>query len=237
MARKRSKIDREVSESAASERPLSGPPPVREALACEPSPTRTSGPVGEETVERPDAMGKDPQSSDDTSEGLGQVQKLEYLAFTLSGEEYAIDIMKIREIIRLPAVTFVPRAPACILGILSLRGVIIPLIDLRRRMGLDGGNRPRTSRVIVVSSERGPGGFCVDAITGVVHFNPEEIEPPPSTLQGECTYLIRGVSRYRGRMIAIVDVERALGTVTAGPNEDSSRRIEGSRSGREGNDV
>lgn len=136
----------------------------------------------------------------------------EFLSFLISGEEYAVDIMKIREIIRPMEITCIPRTPPYIKGIISLRGTVVPIFDLHQRLGLEQSKQGAKSRVVVTASETGPAGFMVDLVTEVIKVNPNSIEPPPSTVKGKQAEYLKGVSRYKNRMIIVLDVEKVLNT-------------------------
>ncbi len=134
----------------------------------------------------------------------------EFLAFKVSGEEYAVDIMAIREIIRPIPITYVPRSPDFINGIISIRGTIVPIFDLTRRLGLKPLAGGKASRIVAVAVGAEMAGFVVDSVTEVVRFTQANIDPPPVTLgEGRAEFIV-GVSRYKGRMIVIMDVEKTL---------------------------
>ncbi|HEX9757419.1 MAG TPA: chemotaxis protein CheW [Nitrospiria bacterium] len=134
----------------------------------------------------------------------------EYLAFMLSGEEYSVDIMMIKEIIKPVEFTHVPRAPEIIMGIISLRGTILPILNLRKKMGLIDFPVNRQARIVVVSSEKGLVGLLVDSVTGVVRMSEPDIEPPPSVLNEVETVFIKGVGKYRDRFIIFMDINKVL---------------------------
>jgi len=136
----------------------------------------------------------------------------EFLAFVVSGEEYAVDIMMVKEIIRPIPITYVPRAPRDVKGIISLRGTIVPIIDLPCRLGLKDTVQGKMSRIIVISLVTGLMGFMVDSVTEVVKIKESSIEPPPSTLIGGPAKCLRGIGRFKDRMIIIMNVEKTLDT-------------------------
>ncbi|MGH7273525.1 MAG: chemotaxis protein CheW, partial [Nitrospiria bacterium] len=148
-----------------------------------------------------------------TSQEPGPDERIqELLAFVVSGEEYAVDIMMIKEIIRPIPITYVPRAPRDVKGIISLRGTIVPIFDLPCRLGLKDTVHGKMSRIIVISLGTGLMGFMVDSVTEVVKIKESGIEPPPSTLIGGSAKCIRGIGRFKDRMIIILDVEKTLDT-------------------------
>lgn len=115
---------------------------------------------------------------DDEAEALGFSQ---YLTFDLDGEPYAVDILKVREIKGYEPVRELPEAPAWIMGILDLRGAILPVMDLRQRFGLPPVAPTPNTVVIILGLEGGERilGVVVDAVSDVLDVRPEAIRPPP----------------------------------------------------------
>lgn len=154
-----------------------------------------------------DAGGIFDQQAPDTgsTEGI-----LELLAFRLANEEYAVDLLKVKEITRFVEITRVPRTPSAIKGIISLRGTIIPAFDLRTRLGLEESPAERKTRIVVVMLKKGLMGLIVDEVTDVIKIKADEIEPPPSAVGGsEADHLI-GVVRSKGHLLILLDLEKAL---------------------------
>ncbi|RMG20642.1 MAG: purine-binding chemotaxis protein CheW [Deltaproteobacteria bacterium] len=134
----------------------------------------------------------------------------EFLAFWLAGERYALPIDALREIVRLPAVTEVPRTPPHVLGVATLRGEVLPILDLRPRLGLAEAEPTSKARVLVVRSEEGPAGLLVEAVEEVVRVEGAvELEAPPAVL-GHRRELLQGLLRAGDRILAVLDPERAL---------------------------
>ena len=136
--------------------------------------------------------------------------KKEYLAFHMSGEEYAIDIMVIKEIAVPTQITKVPRAPECVQGIISLRGTILPILNLKPRLQLSGEYSGSERRIIVVSIENEGIGLMVDAVTGVVIMADSEIIPPPETLNKNGSDYFRGIGKYQERFIIFMDIHSII---------------------------
>ena len=151
----------------------------------------------------------------DTAEALetspdSEEQKVEMLGFMLSDEEYALDILEIKEIIRLQPITIVPRTPAFLKGIITLRGVIVPIFDLRSRLGLKETQYGPLTRVVVVYSGEEYAGLIVDSITQVMRVDANSIEPPPTTIGAIEAEHIRGVTRFRERLVILLNLARVL---------------------------
>ena len=134
----------------------------------------------------------------------------ELLAFWVADEEYAIDIVAIQEIIKVPVITEVPRAPSQFLGIISLRGTIVPVVDLRTLLHLE--NRPITnaSRILVLRGDGEPVGMLVDQVSSVVRLDQETIEAPPKTMERGASELLRGVGKEGERMLIVLDLTAVL---------------------------
>jgi purine-binding chemotaxis protein CheW len=140
----------------------------------------------------------------------GEGAALEYLAFMLAGEEYAVKVDDVLEIIRPQHITSVPRAPGFILGITSLRGVIVPVFDIRIRLGLEAREPSRSTRILVISDGGLPHGIVVDSVTGVVRLGEDDIEPPPSVIGGVDAEYLEGVGRVSGRLLILFNTGRVL---------------------------
>ena len=135
----------------------------------------------------------------------------EILCFRVSSEEYALNIMDIKEIIKPREITEVPRVPAFVRGVLSLRGIIIPVFDMRIRLGLaDGGTTSEKNRIIVVKKADSYCGVLVDEVIQVVRIASQTIEPPPAVLEGIDRDFVNGIGRYDGRMLILLNMENIL---------------------------
>jgi purine-binding chemotaxis protein CheW len=134
----------------------------------------------------------------------------QYLAFHLGDEEYALDIRRISEIIKVREFTDIPRSPEFIMGIISLRGVVVPVFDLRQRLNLGVSEITPTTRIVVCQLDEVSVGLLVDSINQVVNLIDEEIEPPPGVLSGLDREMITGIGRYQGRMIILLNLKSVL---------------------------
>ena len=139
--------------------------------------------------------------------------RLELLCFNLSDEEYAIEINDVREIVKMVDITDVPKTPDFMLGIISLRGVIIPLMDLRMRLGLEACSYNSKTRIIIASAEDRKIGMVVDAVTEVVGLKKGILEPPPSLLTNINVELLKGVGRYEDRLLIVPNLARVFDIV------------------------
>jgi purine-binding chemotaxis protein CheW len=140
----------------------------------------------------------------------------EYLGFRLGEEIYAIELARVREIAKVPPVTEVPRASAHILGVMNLRGEVLPVFDLHKILGLlRQGPCGRSARVVVVETARGPAGLLVEAVEQVVRLRPSSIETPPPGLGAslESDHLV-GIGRHKDRIFALLNLASVLGVGT-----------------------
>ena len=128
----------------------------------------------------------------------------------LSDEEYAIDIEDIKEIINLQEITEVPRAPKYIKGIISLRGVIITIFDLRKRLGFQERKYGKDARIIVVSIDNTQIGILVDSVTEVLWMSEIEIEPPPPVIGGIEAEYLKGIGRVKDRIVILLNLNKVL---------------------------
>ena len=152
-------------------------------------------------------------SSDDVIESPADAREQasrQYLAFHLGDEEYALDIRRISEIIKVREFTDIPRAPGFILGIISLRGVVVPVFDLRCRLNLGVSELMPTTRIVVCQHEDVSVGLLVDSINQVFNLIDDEVEPPPGVLSGLDREMVSGLGRYQGRMIILLNIESVL---------------------------
>ena len=132
-----------------------------------------------------------------------------YLTFKLADEEYGIEILKVREINGLMDITAVPRMPACMKGVINLRGKVIPVIDLRLTFGLSEAEHTEQTCIIVVNVGREV-GIIVDTVSEVVDIQAGNIEPPPSIGSSVDTGFILGMGKVGSAVKILLDIEKAL---------------------------
>ena len=146
-----------------------------------------------------------------SAEAAPQETLLQLLTFVMADEQYAIDIDKIAEIIGPRPATAVPNAPAPVVGIISLRGTIVTMLDLRRELGHGPAAAlgPET-RTIVVDDSGSLAGFSVDRVLRKVEVRPEEIQPHPVVSPAEQSAAIRGVFQSGPSLTIVLDIEKLL---------------------------
>lgn len=122
----------------------------------------------------------------------------EFLAFKLSGEFYAVALTRIREILSLPSLTPVPRAPSDVIGVCSVRGLLVTVVDLRRRLRLEEHAPTRQTRILLAATENDETiGLYVDEVRQVVRLAESEIEIAQTALGGELSDYVVGIGRPR----------------------------------------
>ena len=144
--------------------------------------------------------------------------RVQLVAFELAGGDYAIDIMRLKEVIQPVPVTVIPRAPTFLEGVIDLRGAILPVIDLRRRFGLPRGEGLRQKLLIVaVDVGLGPGrrlilSLVVDRVREPIHVAQSDLKPAPPLAHIDTDSRTFGaVVTYDGRLHMVIDVDRLLG--------------------------
>ena len=147
-----------------------------------------------------------------TREERKTAEATEHLAtFLLSQEEYGVDVRLVQEIIRVGDITQVPRAPGFIKGVINLRGRIIPVVDLKRKLGLgDVDETARQSRIVVVKVRERLVGLLVDGASQVLKVPVATIEPPPEEVVEIDANFIRGVAKLERRLIILMDLPKVL---------------------------
>ncbi|MFN3873193.1 MAG: chemotaxis protein CheW, partial [Ignavibacterium sp.] len=135
---------------------------------------------------------------------------LQLVSFMIGNEEYAVDIFYVKEINRLSHITKVPNAPEFIEGVINLRGRIIPVIDLRIKMGLPKKDKDKDSRIIVIEDDNLLVGFLVDAVKEVIRIPKDIIEEPPEIVTSSKTDYINSVGKLEDRLLILIDLKKIL---------------------------
>jgi len=134
----------------------------------------------------------------------------EYLTFTLGREEYGIDILKVQEIRGYEAPTTIANAPAFIKGVINLRGVIVPIIDMRIKFNLGEPTYDQFTVVIILNIEKRVVGMVVDGVSDVIQLGSENLRAAPDFSSTLDTRYIVGLGTIDDRMIIVVDIEKLM---------------------------
>jgi purine-binding chemotaxis protein CheW len=136
-------------------------------------------------------------------------ERIQLVSFKIGNEEHGIDVLKVREIIRMSNITRVPNTPLYIEGVINLRGKVIPIISLRMRFNLPDAENDSRTRIIVMDIDNELMGFVVDSVAEVIRIAISEIQPPPPIvvvgIDQEC---ISGVINHADRLLVLLDLEK-----------------------------
>ena len=143
-----------------------------------------------------------------------------YVVFRLGGEGYALEVMRVQEVLDVPALTEVPGSPKSLLGVINLRGHVVPVYDLRIPFGLKVNPKPaRTPSVLIVETEAGNEsqvtGLLVDRVSDVLEFSPEDVQPSPQLGLGKTTPYVRGLIRHQEGFLLVLDVDRVFSALAS----------------------
>ena len=140
------------------------------------------------------------------NEDSGEGELIQLVSFKLDNVEYGINIMVVHEILRYPQITKVPNTPDFIKGVINLRGNVIPVVDVRKRFGLNKTKISDLTRVVVIEMEEKWIGLLVDNVHQVVRMPASNIDPPASLLEGVSEDFISGIGRLKDRLIIIIRI-------------------------------
>jgi purine-binding chemotaxis protein CheW len=140
--------------------------------------------------------------------------RAQFLTFSLSGAEFAIAVLRVREIIEHEAITRVPSTPPFIRGVINLRGSVVPVVDLASKFGLSASPVTKRTCIVIVEVESEAGGVVLgvlaDAVNQVIELKPDEIEPPPSFGAPVRVDYLRGLGKVGSEFVLILDTDRVL---------------------------
>ena len=149
---------------------------------------------------------------DGHASGLGG----KYLTFSLGNEEYGVPVLKVREIIKVMDITQVPQVPAHVLGVINLRGKVIPVIDLRRKFGFPALEYTERTCIIVADVDLAPArvmmGIVVDSVSEVLNVADTEIDETPDFGGQNVTDYLLGLAKVKGTVKILLDLDRVLGS-------------------------
>lgn len=138
------------------------------------------------------------------------------VSFRLGDEEYGVNIMTVQEIILVGCITQVPEVPEHVLGVINLRGNVIPILSLRRRFGMQEQATGDETRIVVMNLQGRTVGAVVDAVSEVLRLSHEEISPTPPSLVSAGKDYVQGLARRKDRLLILLDMAALLGGVEFG---------------------
>lgn len=145
-------------------------------------------------------------AAEDRGKPAARGEQVQFLTFTIGEEEYGVDIMKVREIKAWTEATRLPNSPEYMLGVMNLRGLIIPIFDLRCRFGMGHTKAHEKNVVIIIAVGSRTIGILVDTVSDILTTHSSEIKPAPKMETVEDEYL-NGLISIEERMVALLDVE------------------------------
>ena len=134
----------------------------------------------------------------------------QFISFSVGEEEYGLELLRVKEVIRVREITWLPKAPSFVKGIINLRGDVIPIIDLRGKFGLEAREETAQTRVIVVEVGGRLMGMVVDSASQVVRIPADQIDPPPPVLGGFSQEFITGVGKLEDKLVILLSTEAIL---------------------------
>lgn len=141
-----------------------------------------------------------------------EIKEIQVACFCLKDDLYAVDIMRIKEIIRPQKLTPLPQAPSFIDGIINLRGAVIPVVDLRKRFGMTAREVTASTRLLIVRLSSQTLGLVVDDVTEVITVPVKDIKPPPAVSDGVIVNYLLGVCLSGESMVMLLDIDKLLTT-------------------------
>jgi purine-binding chemotaxis protein CheW len=153
---------------------------------------------------------------DEMAETADETERTQsYVIFSLGGENYALEVMRVQEVLDMGILTKVPGGPPWLRGVLNLRGHVVPVWDLRIPFDLPIDPKPNRAPCVLMVETRASNevrvtGLMVDRVSDVLDFSPEEVQPPPPLGLGKASPFVRGLIRHQEGFLLVLDVDRAF---------------------------
>lgn len=145
-----------------------------------------------------------------------QLLQREFLAFTLGEEEYGIDIQKVQELRGYEAVTRIANTPEFVKGVTNLRGIIVPIVDLRIKFNLGTPTYDQFTVVIILNIQQRVVGIVVDSVSDVINLTAEQVKPAPEMGSAMSTDYLIGLGTVDERMLILVDIDKMMSSTEMG---------------------
>ncbi|MBC7246820.1 MAG: chemotaxis protein CheW [Actinobacteria bacterium] len=137
-------------------------------------------------------------------------EELQLVVFSLGREEFAVEVTQVREIMRMEEITRMPKSPHFVEGIINLRGQIIAVIDLAKRLNIEAQERSGDTRIIVVEAGDVKVGMIVDSVSEVLRVDADALEPSPTLAADVSAAFLTGVIKHDNRLIILLDLTKVL---------------------------
>ncbi len=213
-AKKKKKAGSGAGENNAPAPAEAPPSPAEEALPGVEARGATALPEAP-VAENPDGEAVLPSGGETGESDVREApaKEIELLAFRLGNEDYVVMVEQVREVLKLWYITPVPNASPSVLGVTALRGKVLPVVDLGRRLGLASSVQDERCRIIVVALGDEETGLLVDRVMGVRRIPPDAVRPAPETIeQGAGAEFLQGIIRSEEKLYILLDLEKVLGS-------------------------
>jgi purine-binding chemotaxis protein CheW len=135
---------------------------------------------------------------------------LRWVTFRLENEKYGINVMQVKEVLRVSEIAPVPGAPHYVLGIINLRGNVVTVMDTRQRFGLPSAEMDDSTRIVILEADEQVVGILVDSVAEVVDLDTADIESAPNVGTDESAKFIQGVANHDDELLILVDINKLL---------------------------
>lgn len=155
-----------------------------------------------------------------------KASEMQLVVFELGNESCGVDISRIQDINRMQQITEIPHAPDSVVGVINLRGKVIPVVDLRKKLGLPPAEHTKSTRIMVVRTGEGLIGMIVDAVSQVLRISSDSVEPPSPVLAGTDSRYLRGIAKIDEELIVLLDLDYVLSGKEKAEMADLARAAE-----------
>jgi len=138
------------------------------------------------------------------------VDEIQLVVFELADESYGVEISRVQDINRMQEITEIPHSPESVVGVINLRGRVIPVVDLRTRFGMPGAEHTKSTRIVVVQMGEEPIGMIVDAVSQVLRIPTKVIEPPSPVLTSLDSRYLLGIAKLEDELVILLDLDYVL---------------------------
>ena len=174
------------------------------------------------TTAEPNALEAGQPLPGELTGGKSSTLPTQVISFAIGDDQYGVDIMAVREIKGWSEITHLPKQPEYVRGVLNLRGVIVPIIDLRCRFGQGVTEATPLHIVIIVQVGSRPVGLLADRVLDIVSFEPTQVQPVPRIAQASRVDFLSGLVTVDGAMLALIDLQNLLAVSMTESSEDQS---------------